>query len=97
MGSNVEKNGAPEKPIFLCPASTQVTLEQYQWLKFGRSQVNRHICYTGRYITAGDLCPPWFGSMDDKHHPGGFDEQRFQKEALKGALVVVFPWWIAVR
>jgi hypothetical protein len=22
--------GAPEKPIFLCPASTQVTLEQYQ-------------------------------------------------------------------
>jgi len=24
------KNGAAEKPKFLCPASTQVTLEQYQ-------------------------------------------------------------------
>tara|TARA_B100000212_G_C27266826_1_gene486941 strand:- start:450 stop:680 length:231 start_codon:yes stop_codon:yes gene_type:complete len=22
--------------------------------------------------------------MDDKHHPGGFDEQRFQKGELKG-------------
>jgi len=27
--------------------------------------------------------------MDDKHHPGRFDEQRFQKGGLKGALVVV--------
>ena len=27
--------------------------------------------------------------MDDKHHPGEFDEQRFQKGGLKGALVVV--------
>ena len=27
--------------------------------------------------------------MDDKHHPGGLDEQRFQKEGLKRALVVV--------
>ena len=27
--------------------------------------------------------------MDDKHHPGGFDEQPFQKEGLKGPLVVV--------
>ena len=27
--------------------------------------------------------------MDDKHHPGGFDEQRFQKGGLKGAFVVV--------
>ena len=27
--------------------------------------------------------------MDDKHHPGGFDEQRFQKGGLKGALVFV--------
>ena len=27
--------------------------------------------------------------MDDKHYPGGFDGQRFQKGGLKGALVVV--------
>jgi hypothetical protein len=27
--------------------------------------------------------------MDDKHHPGGFDGQWFQKGGLKGALVVV--------
>ena len=27
--------------------------------------------------------------MDDKHHPRWFDEQRFQKRRLKGALVIV--------
>ena len=36
-----------------------------------------------------DLRRPWLGPMNDKHHPGGFDEQRFQKGGLKGALVVV--------
>ena len=32
---------------------------------------------------------PRLGPMDDKHHSGGFDEQRFQNEGLKGSLVVV--------
>ena len=36
-----------------------------------------------------DLRQPWFGSMDDKHHPRWVRRTAVSKRGLKGALVVV--------
>ena len=36
-----------------------------------------------------DLRPPWFGPMDDKHHPRWVRRTAVSKRGLKGALVVV--------
>ena len=36
-----------------------------------------------------DLRPPWFGSMDDKHHPRWVRRTVVSKRGLKGTLVVV--------
>ena len=85
----VWKGGARGLLVFLCPASTQVTLEQYQQLRFGRSQVNRHICYTGCCTQVNDLRPLGLVPWTTNTTPGEFDEQRFQNGGLKGALVVV--------
>ena len=36
-----------------------------------------------------DLRLPWFGSMDDKHHPRWVRRTAVSKRGLKGSLVVV--------
>ena len=39
----------PRSCCYLCPASTQVSLKQYQQVRQTSGSVNRHICYTQRY------------------------------------------------
>ena len=43
-----------------------------------------------------DLRQPWFGSMDDKHHPRWVRRTAVSKRGLKGALVVVIEVVVVV-
>jgi hypothetical protein len=48
--------------------------------------VNRHICYTVGYTWVSDLRLPWFGPMDDKHHPRWVRRTAVSKRGTKGVV-----------
>ena len=59
----------PRSCCYLCPASTQVSLKQYQQVKQTSGSVNGHICYTQRYtpvwLLLPEIIPPYPSQSHD--------------------------------
>ena len=87
----MKKSGAQETPRFLCPASTQVTLEQYQQVRQSLCHVNWHRCYTVRYICddQGSLGSALRKLEWAKDTPRWVTTNTTSKKVLKGQLIVV--------
>ena len=70
----------PRSCCYLCPASTQVSLKQYQQVRQTSGCVNGHICYTQRYtpvwLLLAEIIPPYPSQSHDF------------KKGTKGSVVV---------